>query len=70
MKRKVYAIYENGTSANVKTIEVTTVYEAAVWIKNNDKTLMENTYGNVIGFNLTGHVSDALKKRIKKVENG
>ena len=70
MKRHIFALYEDGTAKHVKTIEVTTAYEAAAWMKEHDDDLKDEAYSTllpkILGFNLTGHVSDALKRKIKQ----
>ena len=68
MKRHIYALYEDGTAKYVKTIDVETAYEATVWMKEHDDDLRDEAYSmespRVIGFNLTGHTPDSLKKKI------
>lgn len=73
MTRKIYAIYKDGVIKEMKTtVKADTVYDATVWLVEHVDELKSEArnlghWGSpVLGFNLSGKVSDSLRKKIVK----
>ena len=72
MTRRIYAIYKDGSIKQIKTtVKAESAYEAVKWLTDHDEELKDeanhlNWQSRAIGFNLSGKISDSLKKKIVK----
>ncbi|KKN78294.1 hypothetical protein LCGC14_0351530 [marine sediment metagenome] len=79
MKRKIYAIYRDGTIKEINTpkmklSKVESAYDITKWIADHEAELktdannLHNWGEPCIGFNLLGVISDSIRKRIVRTD--